>query len=70
MANTPDFQDLYRRAIALNQDAFQAGSFDAAYHALESALYLAEKLQHNEPIQQVIKIAAEQLAWIDKHAPE
>jgi len=70
MVNQSVAEDLFNRALAINQDAFNAGLFNVAYHALMSALHCAELLESDQPLQKVSKLAIEQLAWIDQHYPE
>ncbi len=66
----PTAEDLYAQLIEINQHEFEAGYFNAAYHALMSALYCAERIPSNEPLVQVGKIAIEQIRWIDEHRPD
>ncbi len=63
-------RDLYDRLIAVNQDAFVMGLFNAAYHALAGALHCARELQDADAIKHVKDIATVQLVWIDQNAPE
>ncbi len=63
-------QDLYRRSLALNEEAFKHGLFDAAYHALASAMHCAEFFDTDPPFLEIIQIATRQLAWIDEYHPE
>lgn len=63
-------QDLYERLIAINQEAFGNGLYDAAYHALASALHCAKELEANELLHNISRLAKEQIAWIDQNLPE
>ncbi len=63
-------EDIYNRSLTINKEAFQAGMYDSAYHALMSALHSAELLESNEPLLHISQVAKEQLAWIDEHHPE
>jgi hypothetical protein len=63
-------EDLYNQALDMNKKAFEAGLFDAAYHALACAFYFARMMDTIEPLQNVSKVAADQLARIDKSHPE
>ncbi len=63
-------EDLYNRLIDINKQAFDAGLYDAAYHALMSALHCAAELKSNEPLIKVRTIATEQIKWIDENEPD
>ena len=66
----PTAEELYRRALAMNKEAFQAGLLDGAYHALMAALHFAEFIGEDQPLLDISRLAKEQLAWIDKNRPE
>jgi len=68
--NSQVAEDLYNRLLVINEEAFQAGFFDAAYHALASALHCAKLLDSDQPLLRISKLCKEQLAWIDRHHPE
>ncbi len=63
-------EDLFQRAIDINQEAFNAGLYDASYHALMTALHCAEHLESDQPLLMVSQLASEQINWIDTHKPE
>src|SRR5690242_10096385 len=63
-------EDLYHQAMAVNQKAFDVGLYNGAYHALMSALYFAEYISIDEPLQRISQTATKQLAWIDTHHPK
>ncbi len=63
-------QDLYDRLMAVNQDAFAAGLYNAAYHALAGALHCARQLQDDDGLARVKDAATTQLHWIDQNAPD
>jgi hypothetical protein len=55
--------------MALNREAFDAGHYHTAYHALAAALYEAQEQQAAQDLAMVQRVAEEQLAWIDRTAP-
>lgn len=67
MSNVEDF---YNQSLVLNQEAFKAGLFDIAYHALMCALHSTKLMESDQPLLNVSKIATEQLSWIDENHPE
>ncbi len=69
MSDVPLAKDMYERLMAVNQQAFEAGLFNVAYHALAAALYCARQLPDNQGLHAVERVAREQLAWIDQNAP-
>ncbi len=70
MANDEKVRPLYNQLMTINEEAFAMGLFDAAYHALASALYCARQLQDEAALQRVEDIANVQLSWIDRNAPK
>ncbi len=70
MANEDAVRHLYDQLMSINEDAFAMGLFDAAYHALASALHIARQLQDEAALQKVEDIANAQLSWIDRNAPK
>ncbi len=63
-------RNLYDRLMAANEDAFAAGLYNAAYHALAAALHCARQLQDDESLARVKDTASTQLHWIDENAPD
>ena len=70
MAEPSISQDLYDRLIVINKEAYNAQLFDAAYHALASALHCTQDLELDQPLADVAKLAKEQLSEIDQQHPE
>ncbi len=70
MADNIVTNDLLNRLMAANEDAFAAGLFNAAYHALAGALHCARQLQDEAALRRVRDAAGEQLVWIDQNAPD
>src|SRR5262249_53533866 len=64
-----DLRDTFERLVALNRDAFAAGEYPVAYHVLEAALECASGLRDDWRLTDIQKLAEEQGAWIDAHAP-
>lgn len=60
---------MYDCLIAINRDAFAAGSYETAYHALASALHRAQDLGADSLLVAVARLAGEQGAYIDTHVP-
>ena len=65
MPEHPDTASLFAQCIALNREAFAAGYYNTAYHALAAALYVAHARQETEGLARVECLAVEQLAVID-----
>ncbi len=63
-------ENLYERLMEINQETFEAGEYNATYHALMSALYLANQVGAEAPLMEIRKRALEQQAWIDQNSPE
>lgn len=63
-------ENLYQRLFALNQEAFDAGLYDVAYHALMGALHCTDYLDSDQPLSEISKRASDQLNWIDHYHPE
>jgi hypothetical protein len=69
MPEHPDANSLFGQCLALNREAFAAGYYTTAYHALAAALHLAHARQDTEGLSEVERMASEQLAVIDITAP-
>ena len=61
---------MFQRLMALNHEAFDAGYYNTAYHALAAALHVAYAHQDAEGLARVERLAGEQLAVIDTTDPE
>lgn len=61
---------IQHRLLALARDAHAGGLHEAAYHALAGALHAAEAARDLATVTAVMREAATQLAWIDRHLPE
>ena len=61
---------LFAHCLALNHEAFAAGYYHTAYHALAAALYVAQARQDAAGLATVERLASEQLVVIDATAPE
>jgi hypothetical protein len=61
---------LYHQLMAGNLEAFAAEQYDVAYHALMAALHCAQPLKDVHALEEVERIAAEQLTEIDARHPE
>jgi len=61
---------LYDRLASVNLDAFEAGYFEVAYHALMGALHTAEDLNDEDRLRALSRLAAEQQAGIDAKVPD
>ncbi len=61
---------LYERLLEINQEAFEAGLFDAAYHALTGALHCAEVITDTQLFLNISYIAKKQLEFIDSNYPK
>jgi methionyl-tRNA synthetase len=62
--------DLYARLVAINQEAFDAAHYETAYHALAAALHYAQDTQDAQQLEEITRIASEQLEYINTHAPD
>jgi hypothetical protein len=65
-----DLRKFYQDIIRLNREAFDGGEFDVSYHLLMAALHCSQDLADIQRLEEVGKLAKEQLTWIDAHAPE
>jgi hypothetical protein len=65
-----DAHTLFAHCLALNHEAFAAGYYTTAYHALAAALYTAQAHQDAAGLARVERLASEQWAMIDAIAPE
>ena len=61
---------LFDRFMRLSRDAFDAGSFQAAYHALAGALHCAESLRDAKRLGMVQEETSRQIAIIDTDHPQ
>ena len=66
----PNDYYLYQQLLTINEQTFQAGNYNAAYHALTAALYCAQDINSDEPLRNIIKTALQELEWIDQNQPE
>ncbi len=69
MANETVTRGLYERLMRVNEEAFAAGLYNAAYHALAAALHCARELKDDAALRRVENRARQQLTWIDANAP-
>jgi hypothetical protein len=60
---------MFERLMTLNREAFEAGHYNTAYHALAAALHEAQEEQEAQDLCRVQQVAEEQLAEIDKAEP-
>lgn len=65
----PDETDLYTRLLAANAEAMEAGLYQAAFHALVSALHAVEALPNPDRYEAVAAIAERQQRHIDEREP-
>ena len=70
MPEHPDVSSLFAHCLTLNDEAFAAGYYHTAYHALAAALYVAQARHDAAGLATVERLASEQLAVIDATAPE
>ncbi|HUS13919.1 MAG TPA: hypothetical protein VM536_02775 [Chloroflexia bacterium] len=61
--------DLYRRLLVDNHDAFAAGLYEVAYHALAAALHWADTARDANRLHEIQNQAHAQRAWIVANAP-
>jgi hypothetical protein len=64
-----DPRGMFARLLALNREAFDAGSYTTAYHALATALHAAYVEQDAAGCARVALLVGAQLAVIDATAP-
>jgi len=57
------------RLLALNQEAFAGGHYEAAYHILDAALHYAYDTGDSEQLGQIEQLAQQQLRHIDSNTP-
>jgi hypothetical protein len=55
---------------ALNQEAFEWGSYEVAYHALAAAFQCCKQLDDAQGLVEIQQTAEEQLAWINTNDPD
>lgn len=67
MATTFDFQHRYDQLIEMNEQAFQDGYLDLAYHALLTAFECAHEMGSTRLMSHVGDLAQEELDWIDEN---
>lgn len=63
-------EKIYDQLMALNRETFARGLFEASYHALVSAFYVASSLQADKLLSLIAQRAQEQLWWFDHYAEE
>jgi hypothetical protein len=61
--------ELYSQLLVISQEALTNGYYEAAYHALTAALHCAQTEGDIDRLEEVAKLAGEQLAYINRHAP-
>jgi hypothetical protein len=61
--------ELYEVLLQLQQACFEAGSLEAAYHALAAALHAAEDAGMTEGVQAVMAIAEQRQQALDSAEP-
>lgn len=61
---------IQHRLLLLARDAHAGGHHEAAYHALAAALHAAEDGRDLPTVMEIVREAAAQLAWLDRHLPE
>ena len=69
MAEHRNAGTMFERLMMLNREAFDAGHYNTAYHALAAALHEAQEHQVAADLCRVQQVAEEQLAGIDRAAP-
>jgi len=63
-------RSFYRQLVDINRETFEGKEFDIAYHALSAACACAAALNDPQCLEQIQKIAEDDLACIDSHHPE
>ncbi len=63
------YDAMYDQLLEINRAAFEAGGYEAAFHALSSAIHCARYLSDEQRLATVERIATEQGEWIDAHTP-
>lgn len=63
-------QDLYQRAMKINEEAFAGEEFDIAYHSLMTAIHCAQRLEDGASLQHLAELAWDQLKYIDANRPD
>jgi hypothetical protein len=61
---------LYRRLLALHEEAFNAERFDVGYHVLAAALHAAEEIENLELLEEVGQLAQDRQKKIDGVKPQ
>ena len=69
MVALSDPDPLFERLMVLNRAAFDAAHYNTAYHVLAAALHEAYARSDDDQLALVQRIAAAQLAGIDRDAP-
>ena len=62
--------ELYQQLLEINRQAFAAGHYDVAYHALMAALHCAQPLKDVDGLGEIKRVAEEQLQYIDRNQPQ
>jgi len=63
-------RSFYRQLVDINRETFEGKEFDIAYHALSAACACAAALNDPQCLEQIQKIAEDDLACIDSYHPE
>jgi hypothetical protein len=63
-------QELYDQLMQINEQAFEEGNYEAAYHALAAALHCAIPLREAALLKELEARAGEQRDWIDTQAAD
>lgn len=61
--------NVVERLIALNQEVFAGGHYEAAYHILDAALHYAYDVSNSDQLREIEKIARQELHHIDSNTP-
>ncbi len=70
MIGTESERDWFLHLMAINEQAFTAGHYQIAYHALMSALHTAKALGDPVALRRVEQVATAQQDRIDTESPE
>jgi hypothetical protein len=68
-SGTRALDDLFEQLLTISRQALAQGRYSTAYHALAAALHWALADEDDQRLLIVGKLSAEQLDWIDHHAP-
>ncbi len=71
MPGKPDPADkLYNRLMQLQEEAFEAGRFEVAYHLMAAALHAAEELHRVDLLDELGRRASSRQTELDSREPE